>query len=305
MQLASIICLIAVMVIRLSVYCRGSSCGDVNEDSGDFNCGNGGCDASSFGNFNRPWIWGSTEDGEIIFESLTSETLDGALNVIRTSFFTDENMCKGCGLLSELGASEEVEQLILEIVKDGISIVAKDVITNEVVGTIFNKLFTPGDGSLVSQLKKCRKNLKYEAAKCFIDSFIDVESRVDLFERYNADCIMEMTFLAARRDYRRRGIAGLLVSSSIKLGRQLYKGMPVNISVNNDGKSITNGDNIPSLIAATMSSKYSQKLLDKFAFVKVLEVSLNEVMFEGISLSEKIGNTNQTAIIGVKSLYTN
>lgn len=41
------------MVIRLSVYCRGSSCGDVNEDSGDFNCGNGGCDASSFGNL---WV---------------------------------------------------------------------------------------------------------------------------------------------------------------------------------------------------------------------------------------------------------
>ncbi|XP_057318691.1 uncharacterized protein LOC130663465 [Microplitis mediator] len=304
MQLSSIVCLIAAMVISLSVYCRGSSRGNVNEDSGDFTYGNSGCDATSFGNVNCPWIWGSTEDGEIIFESLTPETLDGALNVIRTSFFPDENMCKGCGLSSEPGALEEAEQLVLDIVKDGLSIVARDVITNEVVGTIFNKLFTPGAGSLVSQLKKCRTNLKYKASKCFIDSFINVESRVDLFERYNADCILEMTFLAARRDYRRRGIASLLVSSSIELGRQLYNGMPVKISVNNNGKS-ANGDNIPSLIAATMSSKYSQKLLDKFGFDKVLEVSLNEVMFEGISLSEKIGNTNQTAIIGAKNLYTN
>ncbi|XP_008547452.1 uncharacterized protein LOC103571178 [Microplitis demolitor] len=300
-----IACLIALMVISLSVHCRGRSGRYINEHSGDFSYGNSGFDTSNFRNFNRPWIWGSTEDGEIIIESLTYETLDGALNVIRTSFFTDENMSKGCGLLSEPGASEEVEQLILEIVKDGISIVAKDVITNEVVGTIFNKLFKPQTGNEISEIEIFRDNFKHKASKCFIDVYVDVESRVDLFKLYNANCTMEMTFLAVNRDYRRRGIAGLLVSSSLELGRQLYKGMPVKTPVNIDGKSITNADDIPSIASVTMTAKYSQKLLDKFAFDKVIEVSFNEVMFEGRSLSEKIGNTNQTAIIGVKSLSTN
>ncbi|XP_057318437.1 uncharacterized protein LOC130663311 isoform X2 [Microplitis mediator] len=293
------------MVISLPAHCRGRSGRNVNEDSGDFSCGNVGCDASNFGNLNRPWIWGSTEDGEIILESLTLETLDDALNVIRNSFFPDENMSKGCGLLSEPGASEEAEQLILAIVKDGLSIVARDVITNEVVGTIFNKLFKRQTGNEKSEVEIFRDNFKHKASKCFIDVYEDVGSRVDLFKLYNADCTMEMMFLAVRRDYRQRGIAGLLVSSSLELGRQLYKGIPVKTSVDIDGKSITNADDIPSIASVTMTSPYSQKLLDKFGFDKVIEVSFNEVMFNGRSLSEQIGNTNQTAIIGVKSLSTN
>ncbi|XP_057318379.1 uncharacterized protein LOC130663269 [Microplitis mediator] len=301
----SIACSIAVMVISLLVHCRGSSRGNVNGDSGDFNYSNCGCDASSFGNVNCPLIWGSTEDGNIVFESLTSETLDGALKVIRTSFFTDENMCKGCGLLSEPGASEEVEQLILNVAKDGISIIARDVITNEVVGTIFNKLLKPTNGNEKSQLEISRENVKHKASKCFIDVNLDVDSRVDLFKRYNADCIMEITFLSIRQDYRQRGIAGLLVSSSLELGRQLYKGMPVKTSVDIDGVSIANVDDIPNFAAATMTSKYSQKLADKLGFVKVIEVSFNEVLFEGVPLSERIGDAHQTAAIDVKSLSTN
>lgn len=116
---------------------------------------------------------------------------------------------------------------------------------------------------------------------------------------------MEMTFLAVRPDYRQRGIAESLVSSSLELGRQLYNGMPVKTSVDVDGISIANVDDIPNLAAATMTSKHSQKLADKLGFVKVIEISFNEVMFEGTPLSEKIGDTHQTAVIDVKSLSTN
>lgn len=86
----------------------------------------------------RPW--GSTEDGRIEFESLTNETLEGALDVIRKSFFLYESVCIGVNLTSEPGASEELEELCLNAAKDGVSVVAIDVHSNEVVGVCFNKI---------------------------------------------------------------------------------------------------------------------------------------------------------------------
>lgn len=86
----------------------------------------------------RPW--GSTEDGRIEFESLTDETLEGALEVLRKCFFIYESICTAVNLTSEPGASEELEELCLNAAKDGISVVAIDVHSNEVVGVCFNKM---------------------------------------------------------------------------------------------------------------------------------------------------------------------
>lgn len=85
-------------------------------------------------------FWGSTQDGRIEFESLTDETLEGALDVIRRSFFLYESVCIGVDLNSEAGAREELEELCLFAAKDGVSVVAKDITTNKVVGVSFNKI---------------------------------------------------------------------------------------------------------------------------------------------------------------------
>lgn len=84
--------------------------------------------------------WGSIEDGSIEFESLTDETLEGALDVIRKSFFICENVSKGVDLTSEPGASKELEELCLHAAKDGVSVVAVDVDSGDVVGVAFNKI---------------------------------------------------------------------------------------------------------------------------------------------------------------------
>lgn len=86
----------------------------------------------------RPW--GSMENGQIEFESLSDETLEGALDVIRKSFFLYESVSTGVELNSEPGASEELEELCLNAAKDGVSVVAIDIATNEVVGVAFNKI---------------------------------------------------------------------------------------------------------------------------------------------------------------------
>lgn len=85
-------------------------------------------------------LWGSTEDGKIEFESLTNETLKGAIKVLREGFFPLENICKGVALLAEPGASAELVELSLEAVQDGVSVVAVEVATGDVVGVVFNKI---------------------------------------------------------------------------------------------------------------------------------------------------------------------
>lgn len=86
----------------------------------------------------RPW--GSTDNGNIEFESLTTETVEGALAVMRKAFFTDENVSVAVNLISEPGAPEELEELCLDAIKDGVSVVAIDIRTREVVGAALNKL---------------------------------------------------------------------------------------------------------------------------------------------------------------------
>lgn len=85
-------------------------------------------------------IWGTTQDGRIEFESLTDETLEGALEVIRQSFFLYESVSVGVDLMSEPGACEELEELCLIAAKDGVSVVARDIFANKVVGVCFNKI---------------------------------------------------------------------------------------------------------------------------------------------------------------------
>lgn len=90
--------------------------------------------------WNRTSPWDSLNNGAIVFESLTDDTFEGALNVIRKSFFIYENVCKAVDLLSEPSASKELEELCLDAAKDGVSVVAVDTNSRKVVGVAFNKI---------------------------------------------------------------------------------------------------------------------------------------------------------------------
>lgn len=96
----------------------------------------------------RPW--GSIEDGDIEFESLTDQTLEGALKVLRESFFVYESVCKAVDMNLEPGASEELEELCLNAAKDGVSVVAIDMTSHKVVGVCFNKIQVSKDSFFFS-----------------------------------------------------------------------------------------------------------------------------------------------------------
>ncbi|XP_076384358.1 uncharacterized protein LOC143262692 [Megalopta genalis] len=76
--------------------------------------------------------WGSINGGEIEFESLTENTLEGALEVIRKSFFPNESICKGINLLSDPCSVKALEEVCLAVTRDGVSLVAIEVKTQKV-----------------------------------------------------------------------------------------------------------------------------------------------------------------------------
>ncbi|XP_029157403.1 uncharacterized protein LOC114929870 isoform X2 [Nylanderia fulva] len=238
--------------------------------------------------------WGSIEDGRIEFETLTDETLQGALDVIRKSFCVHESVCKAVELMSEPGASEELIELCLNAAKDGVTVVAIDIITNEVVGVCFNKLQVYSDSSEKSFFEQFRDNCKYESSKYLMNLMIDVDSRINLFKHYNVHCILELMFLATLPAYGKRGIGESLIASSLALGKELrrdkIKKIPITINGNNE---LTNADKVPTLASAIMTSSYSQRIATKLHFNQLIEVSYDEFEFNGKKFSEKLEKEKQ------------
>lgn len=272
------------------------------------------------------WHWGSTEEGQIEFESLTTETIDGALDVMRESFFIKESMCVGVDLLSEPGAPEELLDLCMEIARDGVSVVAIDINTKKVVGVAFIKIqvsivslrhvITEEElcvvkkiltQSLYDQCDSLQTNTagksyferfsdccKYKASKSVVDFMVNVDGRLDLFKNYNADCILEVVFLSVLPEYGQRRIGELLVSTALQIGTELKQDndvrVPVMIRGNNE---VTNANMVPSLVSAIVTSKYSQNIATKLGFRELMRISLEEFELvektscEGTSLKHK------------------
>ncbi|XP_078042746.1 uncharacterized protein LOC144473062 isoform X4 [Augochlora pura] len=249
----------------------------------------------------RPW--GSIEDGAIEFESLTNETLEGALEVIRKSFFIHENVCKGVALMSEPGAAEELEELCLDAAKDGVSVVAIDVESGEVIGVAFNKIQVLKSPLEKGAFETFSENCRHKASKCLVDFMINVDSRINLFKHYNTHCIFECMFLATLPQKQKRRIGESLVSSSIEVARELKRGNQVKIPVVKNGdNNVQNQAAIPNIVSAIMTSNYSQKIAKKCGFETLARVSYDEFHFDGMSFSDRIGDEHRDTTLVAKRL---
>ncbi|KAH0552181.1 uncharacterized protein LOC123271047 [Cotesia glomerata] len=249
--------------------------------------------------FNKQAL-GFSNDGKIEIQPLTYRTLKGALSIIKEVFFADENLSKGCSVSYDPGAAEELEPLCAGVAADGLSVVAIDVNTREVVGVILNKVLTPLPKNQKSNLEVFGKNSKHKASKCFANVNINIESRVDLFDLYKVNCILEMTFLTVKKTHQRKGIAELLMSLTLKLVNELRRGIAKKTSVDFNRTSVNNANAIPSLVSGTFTSTYSQKISDKLGFDNIMEVSYDDVIFNGQKLSTKLDNIQKSARIAAK-----
>lgn len=158
-----------------------------------------------------------------------------------------------------------------------------------------------------SYYEKLRKNCKHESVKDFYDFTIDLETKSDIFKLYNANCLIEIMYIATMQGHRNRNIGWLLALSALRMARQLYSGENVRTPIDPDDGEITNADSVPTIITALVTSVYSQKLGVKLGYDSVLEVNYDDYVIHGKTISEKIGDEHKTCRVIVKRLdsFTN
>lgn len=78
--------------------------------------------------------------GSLQYVTLTEGYLKKALNVMQKSFFIDEKISIAVELHKHPAARSELEELCIRAAQDGVSFIAVEVSTDNVVGVAFNKI---------------------------------------------------------------------------------------------------------------------------------------------------------------------
>lgn len=82
----------------------------------------------------------TSHGGKFSYTILPIVRQNDALNVLTRAFYTFESVCNGIKLAKNAKAVDELNELVKEAIKDGVSIVAVDNTTNDIVGVSINKI---------------------------------------------------------------------------------------------------------------------------------------------------------------------
>lgn len=240
-----------------------------------------------------PKIIATNENGTIDYCMLTKEYLEGAMDVMRKSFFIYETVSIAVELPLNPQAIAELDELVLRTIKDGVSIVAVDSGTKKVVGIALNKINvpTPEDDNYYPNY---RDACKTPEAKALLQFMINIDHECDLFKLLNIDCFIEIVFLATMPDYLGQGIAKKLNQLSVDISRQLYNGKNIKESITGDKLDL---GPVPLAVTAYYTSIVTQKIGEKQGFKRAASASFTKWAFNGKRFSDSIGPETPTATI--------
>ncbi|CAH2091292.1 unnamed protein product [Euphydryas editha] len=239
-----------------------------------------------------------TADGKYRIESLTPATFPGALKVIREAFCQDEAVSIGAEVNKSPEAAEELLELCADAALDGVSLVAVDVNTKEVVAATFNKIQVktsdPSEKSFFEIFadERCTQ----ASSRSLIQFMADVDERCNLFEKYKVDCSLEIMFIATLREHRRQKLATFLIKHSIDVARRMKDDPIAPIRVEDLGSKYSHLNNrkpldtYPKICQAIWTGEGTQKIGKLLNFKVHLTVPFSEFIFDGKTYSERIGD---------------
>ncbi|XP_043523453.1 uncharacterized protein LOC122535735 [Frieseomelitta varia] len=238
-------------------------------------------------------------DDELVYKLLTRDKVEDAL-ALQAQTMKQENLAIGLGMFEDDGAPEEMNLIFKEIIKDGTTLIAVDKKTNELAAVAFNKLHAkPKEGAKDELETFIEENLRHRTCRELIKFLDDVQSKVDVFERYNVNGAMELFYLGTNPRYQGRGIGRQIVEKCIEFGRGLLNGTIKRTSI--DG-SILEQHVLPEIIYCVVASNYSQRIVDKLGFQVLHEARYDDYSFGGKKMSERIGDVHRTAKLQVLKL---
>ena len=233
------------------------------------------------------------------YKLLTRDKVQEAL-AVQAETMKQECLALGLGMFEEKGAPEEMLLLFKEIMKDGATIIAVGKETDQLAAVAFNKIHArPREGE-VDQLEGfIEENLRRRSCRELVKFLGDVETSVDLFEKYSANGALELFYLGTNPRYQGRGIGCQMVNKCVEFGRGLLNGTMKRSSI---GEAMPNENVLPEIVFGVFASNYSQRIAEKLGFEIVHEVQYENYTFGGRKLSERIGGTHKTARLQVLKL---
>jgi hypothetical protein len=112
---------------------------------------------------------------------------------------------------------------------------------------------------------------------------IVADSKVDAFEMFKVDSLLEIMFLATLKEYGRRGIGMNLCKYSIDLARDLKNGKDVETY-------LSPGQPQPKLVTSLFTGRNTQAIGKKLQFQLIFEESFKNFSFNGRNFAEAVGD---------------
>ncbi|XP_056644318.1 uncharacterized protein LOC130450137 [Diorhabda sublineata] len=203
-------------------------------------------------------IWATSEDDSIEYMALTADYLEGALGVLRKSFYRQEAASVAVGIAKDDEAMDEIDDFVKTVAKEGVSLIALDKKTNAVCGVAFNKLQAKKTGDEASDFHRLSEICRRPPAKDLIKFMDKADKQTDLFALCEADCLLEIMFLSTLENYGNRGIATKLCEVSVRLARTLRYDRE-NVKQDIDGKELEL-EPIPEAVCALFTVPKSRRI---------------------------------------------
>ncbi|CAG9561079.1 unnamed protein product [Danaus chrysippus] len=217
--------------------------------------------------------------------------------IIKEDFFKEEVVSIACEVNKNLKAIEELLELCADAALDCVSVVAVVVETGEVAAVLFNKIQVQStDASekpffAIFAEERCSQT----SSRSLVEFMVDVDGRCNFFEKYNVDCSFELMFFGTKSTHRRRGLAKLLIQSSINIARK-YKDLNMTqLCVNDLGPKYAHlmphkpYGTYPKICQAIMTAEGTRRIAKALKFTVHLTLPLSKFVFNGKTYTERIG----------------
>ncbi|XP_055685322.1 uncharacterized protein LOC129791276 [Lutzomyia longipalpis] len=206
-----------------------------------------------------------------------------SLEVLHKGFFPHENIAMAVGLDKSAQAQGDIAKLFEAQLNDGISLVARHLPTNEIVGFTVNKLHSRPLPGTPSFFEEFRKNKLAEETRKIIKFLEYADGKIDLFAKFNTDSFIECGIVASLPEFGGRKIAFHLVEHTLRLAKEIAAGnYPETMADDLRGMK-------PKIVFAIWTSKYSARVGEKLGFIPLDRIPFASLESLGVPLMvEKI-----------------
>lgn len=219
------------------------------------------------------------------YRPLDENYMDDVVNLMKTTFFSQNEIFRALGFENEPKAVDELDELILDIVKQGISVVVFDKVKNKIAGL---GVYEIQSASQDEHFEKYKKTCKFSSTRRVLDFFDDTDIPSDTISLNSNDFLLEIIFIVVLTEYRNCGIGKELIRKGLQLAEKLHNGEQVLNAIN--GKEIQL-KNFKGVWAVTLNQT-AKHIFNQMGIASVKCIPNGNLFYDGKSLRDYMNNVD-------------